>query len=76
MRKLITTPSAGRIKVKWERAGEAIDIRIQKNDGVHGLIELPHGYAFTHISGADDRITSDRRIYELQNAVYTVCKKG
>lgn len=65
----------GRIEVKWERAGDAIDIRIQKADGVHGLIELPHGYVFTHISGADDRITSDRRIYELQNAVYTVCKK-
>ena len=65
----------GRIKVKWERAGEAVDLCIQKADGVHGAVELPYGYVFTRITGADDLSISDRRIYELRNAVYTVCKK-
>ena len=47
----------------------------QRADGVHGAVELPRGYGFTHITGADDLSISDRRIYALQNAVYTVCKK-
>ena len=66
----------GQIHVKWERAGENIEIRIQKADGVHGNLELPRGYVLKHVSGTEDKIADDRRFYELKNAVYTVCKKG
>lgn len=55
--------------------GEAVDLRIQKADGVHGAVELPQGYRFAHMTGEDDGSIYDRRIYELQSAVYTVCKK-
>ena len=65
----------GRIHVKWERVGESIELHIAKADSVHGLIELPQGYRFAHMTGADDGSIYDRRIYELQSAVYTVCKK-
>ena len=65
----------GRIKVQWERVGEAVDLRIPKADGVHGAVELPQGYRFAHMTGEDDGSIYDRRIYELQSAVYTVCKK-
>ena len=65
----------GRIHVKWERVGESIEIHTKKADDVHGAVELPQGYRFAHMTGEDDGSIYDRRIYELQSAVYTVCKK-
>ncbi len=66
----------GKIDVAWEREGERIRLTVQKADGVHGEVVLPNGYVFVSKSGTSDEWMRDRRMFELENAVYLIRKIG
>lgn len=55
---------SGRIKVKWQRKGELIELMIDCNDGITGNIVLPKGYKFA--SGETACI--------LNSSTYIICK--
>ena len=66
---------SGTVRVKWERNGEDILLTVEKQDGVSGEVVLPKGYIFTEKTSCGKDWINDRRIYALENAVYTVRRK-
>ncbi len=65
---------AGRVSVSWQRKDGEIELTVETAEGVHGEVSLPKGYAFVRKTGTSDEEMVGRRLWALENAVYTVKK--
>ncbi len=66
---------SGRVRVAWKRKGEEIELTVEKEEGVHGEVMLPKGYVFTQKTGTPVEVIRERRLFAIDNAVYTIVKK-